>query len=285
MSSSRGTPETGALKIRYVRENMSDWQSGRMRAHPIRWSGPYSIEVKGSSYPRIDGDDLQILVNVADEGAIAVIPGAFEERQGPHGPERQWLAARLSAIDRSGEHSVLAKSEKPPCRAGSPYEIKARVTDTEIVVTYNGQSILSGPKGKTWGHAAFKGGYADEVILEGKAEGSWIQGLVDQAREKNRAEFEKTFQLGRELPEWLGAGRPARRPLEAEVRGGVARRSLAGTGRGRRGRDEAPQEGQPRERNPVPGEPEARRAARTPRRGTSSRSSTRTPIGSRRRRR
>ena len=71
------------------------------------------------------------------------------------------------------------------------------------------------------------GGYADEVILEGKAEGSWIQGLVDQAREKNRAEFEKTFQLGRELPEWLVSGRPRpAAPWPRDRRSALARRAL-----------------------------------------------------------
>jgi tetratricopeptide (TPR) repeat protein len=210
--------ETGAIKVRYRTDRLDDWQEGRMRAHPIRWNGPYSIEVKGSRYPGTDGDGLQVLVNVCDEGAIAALPGAFEEWPGINGPERHWVSSRLTAIDRSGEKSILARNDRPPCRAGQPYAVRVRVDETGVEVTWNGQSVLSGPRGKCWGHAAFKGGAAEEVILEGKAEGSWIQGLVDQAREKNRADFARTFSLSSALPEWLGSGRPAAsRPSSGDV--------------------------------------------------------------------
>jgi hypothetical protein len=48
----------------------------------------------------------------------------------------------------------------------------------------------------------------DEIILEGRGETSWLLGLLDEAREEKRKSFEKTFDLKRELPEWLTAERP-----------------------------------------------------------------------------
>jgi hypothetical protein len=198
--------QSGAIKIRYPANKMGDWEEGEVRYHPIRWKGPYSIEIKGGSYPGPSGDSIQIVVCACEDGAIAIIPGAAAENQGM---TQQWLPARMVALKNGEDKAVLDKKEQPPCRGGKPYAIKVRVGDSGVVATYNGQALLNGGRGKVWGHAAFGGGNPDEVILEGRAEGSWIQGLVDQAREKNRAEFERTFVLGSELPEWLVSGKPA----------------------------------------------------------------------------
>jgi hypothetical protein len=141
----------------------------------------------------------------------------------------------MIALKNGEDKAVLDKKEQPPCRGGKPYAIKVRVSDSGVVATYNGQALLNGGRGKTWGHVAFGGGSPDEVILEGRAEGAWIQGLIDQAREKNRVEFERSFTLERELPEWLSSGRPAPKEEPSADEGpewpddlGTAHVSLAG---------------------------------------------------------
>jgi hypothetical protein len=198
-------PQSGAIKIRYTRAKMGDWQDGEVQSHPIRWRGPYSIELKGERYPEVGSDAVRILVCATEEAAIIVVPGAAAENQGSH---QHWIPARLIAHEKGGR-TELDKKEQPPCRGGKPYVVKVRVNDSQVVATYNDQSLLSGRRLKEWGHVAFTGVKPEELILEGKAEGAWIHGLVDQAREKNRQEFERKFDPKNELPAWLLSPQPA----------------------------------------------------------------------------
>ena len=183
----------------------------------------------------------------------------------PRGPWRRAAVApaRLVAIDRSGEKSALEKKDSRRAARGAPTRSRRASPRRRSSLTYNGQSILSGPKGKIWGHAAFKGGDADEVILEGRRRGPGSRGSSTRrarrtaSSSRRRSSSGASFRSGLALAGPRGACRQPRSAAEwpdelsqeqaavvAVAMKHLEKRNLAGRG-------------------PVPREPETRRAARS----------------------
>ena len=184
----------GTIKIRYTHATMKDWASedGKMYVHPAAFRGPHTITIKGSRYT---GTGADVFVCESPDGYIAVAAG---------------LAGKYYAHMSSGrrgeeEPNDLTGRCESPAEGGRPYTIRVAVGETEVACSYQNKSFMRASKKRDcWGSLAFDvGGVFDEVLITGKVEPSWIQGLVDKERHERLAEFDQRWQPKDDLPEWL----------------------------------------------------------------------------------
>ncbi|MDH3590917.1 MAG: DUF1570 domain-containing protein, partial [Planctomycetota bacterium] len=114
-------------------------------------------------------------------------------------------------------NTVASKSS--PVKVGRPFVLQVKVNRKTIKVSYNGRAFLSADKeDDAWGFAGLvESSSFSELIIEGQAEPSWLQGLVDAEDAKHRKSFERTYDRKKHLPEWLFERVERREDLVAPV--------------------------------------------------------------------
>ena len=175
-------------------------ERGRTLIHPAVFDGPYTIALKGSRYPSLSSN-LQptILVDLLDDSGYSVIFGFKAETRGN---EQRWLPAQIVRWQ-GEEYRELAKSSSAPCDPDKPYEFKVEVSGDEIAAFFEGNPLLEVEKEKgRWGRVGLREMPFDEIVIEGKIQAAWIQGLLDAAMHSARAEFDRSFSE-ENIPEWL----------------------------------------------------------------------------------
>ncbi|MHC4338838.1 MAG: DUF1570 domain-containing protein [Planctomycetota bacterium] len=143
--------------------------------HQARFTGPHSIVVKGALTGLVvcSSRQAQYMIGLGKEAFIGVVRGKDK-------PE------------------LLGKATRP---AGA---IVVSVRQREIVLSSKGKAFLRAPKGANdWGYLALASNGFDSIVLDGLVEPSWLQGLVDQADQKQLAAFEASFDPKEHLPTWL----------------------------------------------------------------------------------
>jgi tetratricopeptide (TPR) repeat protein len=178
----------GTIRIRYAWDRMGDWhKSGDIWVHPAVFDGPHSITIKGEG----SGSGGIVIACFKDGGGYAAAFGG---------------GGYLSAISHIDEKGRKDLATAPSLFDGSSYTAKLTINRTAIQLASGNRSNLRCPKRDgEWGTIAFGKVVFKEVLLSGKVESSWIQGLVDAERQKRFAEFEKTWEPKEHLPDWLFA--------------------------------------------------------------------------------
>jgi tetratricopeptide (TPR) repeat protein len=205
----------GTIKIRYRGgDDMKDWiRVGTTMFHPAAFRGPHSITIKGDRYP--DRSTGVVVVCRTDEKSIAVVPG-LAPANGPGGAHGG-IPPRIDL--RSGEkEQQIGGGADSPVAGGRAFTVSIVVNATQISCFYGGKAIARAAKrADHWGGLAFAF-FGEEVVISGKVEPAWIQGLVDKERQARLAEFDKRWQPKDDLPEWLFAAAPAAALPEPDAR-------------------------------------------------------------------
>ena len=200
---------TGKIKLLYSRseDSLKDFvQSEGRLIHPLLFDGPYSVEVKGSYYPQINGGlsnstPPTMLCGFEHDEAYLICFGFERQTMGNTVYHHRAYIAR----SRGEQDQLLDEKDSTPCKSGKPYSIKISVGPTQLSASYNGRPFLKGQKSKrVFGTIALENltGW-DQITFSGDAQTAWAQQIEDTARVKLRAEFEQSYEKTRYLPEWF----------------------------------------------------------------------------------
>ncbi len=200
---------TGRIKIRYGPLSMGDFKGAvGLQLHTAKFAGPYSVEIRGKKYPGWLGINLPFRASsppciwVCMEGENGFIVSYGFEQKGDGRYSASWIPARIASAKKG---AVVAEKGMTLARSGKPFRLKVKVGKTLISSYYNGKPLLKTRKPEKlfggWGFANIK--KFDEIVIQGKAEPSWLQGRIDAAVEKQRKVFNKSYRPEMELPPWL----------------------------------------------------------------------------------
>ena len=190
---------TGRIKIRYDRgKQVGDFVvTKNLWIHKARFKGRHSLTFEGESYGR-SATVLQALVCMDDRERFLVVPGV---QRYTTGRSERWLGSSIEHWA-DGKKTQLA-SKDSPCVKGKPFKIRIGVNETSIKVSYRGRTILTAKKSRdAWGYVGMTLAY-ESMTIEGRAEPSWIQGMIDAKDQEHLAEFEKTYDAADHLPAWV----------------------------------------------------------------------------------
>ncbi len=197
---------TGAIKIRYDGAKMGDFESsaedsGKSYVHPALFTGPYTVEVKGEAYPGPNRAGTAFVRVCIGEGCAFSINYGFKSIT--LGSQVQWMPARMSLWNGTDWVEKDAK-ETSPAEPNVPFHLKVKVAGNRVSAYFRNKLLLkaSKPKGE-WGYFGFKGFDFDEILIQGKIQPSWIQGLQDAVAQEARDEFETGWVAAEKLPDWL----------------------------------------------------------------------------------
>jgi Flp pilus assembly protein TadD len=210
---------TGQVKIRYTPANLDDFKAFTLfRLHPARFAGTYTVEIRGDRYPKLGSSGSPcIWICLEGKGGYGVSFGFPDEGNG------RWLPARIVSAEKQ---EAVAEKEITLARPGKAYRLRVKVTDTLISAYYDGKPLLQTRKARgLFGQFGFSG-LTDfrDVVVQGKAEPSWIQGRIDAALAREQKAFASKYRAEDHLPKWLfEAGK------DAAARDASAERDYPGT--------------------------------------------------------
>ena len=199
--------DTGAIKLTYTPKTSKDWErDGGLFMHPATFSGPYTIEIKGSRYP-VDSKDAPIVLVGYEEGGDSDELQSWTITAGSPprtvGMNEVWLPASIKHFD-GDVQKVLFEREISPAKAGGSYTLVVKVKRSSIEAKLNGKSIGRVKKEKgLYGSVSFSAKGWGTVKLQGQMEPSWIQGMLDKLSEQDREAFRASFDAEEHLPEWV----------------------------------------------------------------------------------
>ena len=190
-------PETGKPKKDVPRPLRDFDKSGTSLIHPIAFDGPYTIEIEGKNYPRLTEPpktpgvvvcatwNRQTLVSFGLPGVSKYVP------------------ARILNVE-DGEITEAAESDDREIPSGE-YQLKVVVTSSTITLYSSGSEILTAKNpGSVYGRMFFTNlPDVSEIRITGKAQPSWLQGVVDAAIQERWTKFEESYKAVDELPAWL----------------------------------------------------------------------------------
>lgn len=195
---------SGSIKLRYTPKTIQDFEvqkvksssssAGRVRyVHPAVFTGTYTIEVKGKRYASMSS---QIYVCQDPTHSYCINFGC-------KALEPIWVRPGIH-LWKDGEWCELDSKEASPAETNKPYHFKVTVSTSTISAHVGRKLLLKSKKEKgLYGSFSLKGFEFDEIIVRGKVEPSWIQGLLDKAASTARARFEKGYVTAEHLPAWF----------------------------------------------------------------------------------
>jgi hypothetical protein len=196
---------TGQIKIRYTPKTAQDLVGRKLLMHPARFTGPVTIEVKGTCYPSTTKASAQIVFG-GDESPAGEPQNWYVLFGTPpytEGQLEKWLPAQMIIYD-GEERAVLDEKEITPAKPGRSYKLKVVVGKTRIMAKIDNRTILKGRKPKDiWGTLAFEAPTWTQATISGDIEPAWIQSKIDEAVQQQSREFDKTYDRADLLPAWL----------------------------------------------------------------------------------
>ena len=200
------SPKTGKIKITYTPKKVDDLlKRDGLLVLPGRFSGPVTIEIKGSRYPKDESETPR----VAFGGDQHPETGKDQSWRVAFGlPERKGRgAAKIEGkiiYSDGGAEKTLAKKSNSAGKLDKPYKVSVKVTKTKISVQLNGRSYGSAKKDKAlFGYLGFRAGKWTEAKVTGTIEPTWIQGQLDVVLQTQLDELAKTYKPSEHLPGWL----------------------------------------------------------------------------------
>ena len=89
---------------------------------------------------------------------------------------------------------MLAEQDTAPVAVGKAFELKVLVTDRAISLYSKRRKFLHAIREPgSFGGFGLNKTYFKEIVIEGQAHPSWIQGKIDAWVQEKRAVFDKTF--------------------------------------------------------------------------------------------
>ncbi len=197
----------GDLEIRYEAGKPDDFEREEGDLwFPARFRGPYSISIRGDSYP--ETTDTAPCVQVGLEknpktGKRQAWVIAFGIPPYTEGSSQVWLPARIRYVD-GDDRKLLAEKETSPAMPRKPYRCDVSVTAGRISASVNGTSIGSAAKpAGVFGYALLQVRGWKEIVISGQVEPSWIQAKIDAIVDEKRRAFDEKFDVRDVLPAWL----------------------------------------------------------------------------------
>ena len=191
-------------------------------AFPPRFTGSYSIEMKGEHYPT--SESLSLFIGWATDHPWAVSFGDTG-----HKPTIAWLKG-----DRQTE--FLETSEKQPIKPGKPFVVLLDVKKSKVTVKAGGKKLMSYKRPKDDYGIFYFMGMTDyelesmELTIKGEVEPSWIAGMIDEVMQDKRSEFEQHYSAEKELPAWLFEEVSATEAADKSEEGSSSLRGRTGSG-------------------------------------------------------
>ncbi len=177
-------------------------KEGTAWVHPLSFDGPFTIEIKGSSYPAFsDPPHAPVIVVCADWSQSTVV--CFGLPPTLTGRNTRYVPARILHVE-GGEATTEAEAQ-PFVMPGQPYDVKVVVANGSVTGSFDNNKLLTAPRtGNPEGRFAFDNfsGVTD-ILVTGKAEPSWLLNVVDSAVQQRWTAFEKDYKPVDDLPEWL----------------------------------------------------------------------------------
>ncbi len=210
--------KTGEIKLRYTGGQLGDFRASKgMYIHSILFDGPYSVEIKGDSYPSTNGKNEPPAVYCGFENdEFLLISFGFERRLIGNiiHHHRAYIARH-----RGEENKVLDSKDTTPCKSEKPFSIKVLVGSTKVTAQYQGRAFLAAAKSKDVYGTVALGNLPQwtEIVVSGNAQPSWVQQIEDAAAQKALLEWEKKLDLSLRLPEWFVRGEVCGKAPEATV--------------------------------------------------------------------
>lgn len=199
---------SGAIEIVYTAGQPDDFEKKGDGAlfFPVHFRGPYTITVKGDSYPR-PGDPVPMI-----QVATSLDPKSKQTRAWvlgfgvpPLTAGTRWVPPRI-AFAQGDDHKVLVEKPSHPAQVDRPFRLDASVTSTRVTGSINGTTIGSVPKTDgEYGAALIAVRDWREIAIAGVIEPSWIQAKLDAVVDDKRKAFEDCFDVKKVLPAWLFA--------------------------------------------------------------------------------
>ncbi len=206
-SSLRGV---GQIHVRYTPRNLGDFtKTNNVLIHPLTFEGNYTVEITGPSYSR----PPSIFVGMKGDEGYQVFFGykQLELTRGWAGrkPTRKmtYKPATVTYI-RGRNVEKIAKAEKPNVAAHKPFRLLVSVSDGGITARYNGRQVITcRKKGKGFGGFGIANFPAfDEIIIRGRANSSWLKGMVDKTAQNREKRYLKEADPEEGLPAWFIEG-------------------------------------------------------------------------------
>jgi hypothetical protein len=212
-------PSSGKIKLRYAPNQMGDFikREGKYYAtdfspsflHEAVFTGPYTIEMNGKSYPNIKSNQLPT-INVCknDDTVYSVKFGFMTETTRADGRSvfLRSVPPRIFQTSKTGTKEISAKAASP-ARSEKPFRLKVVVTKTRIAAYFNGKLLLRASHSKSINSRfGFKDVPFDEILIKGKIDPEWLQKRQEAAEKIDFETFEKSFIAAEHLPEWLLEG-------------------------------------------------------------------------------
>lgn len=186
---------SGDIKMRYTPKGMGDFERDEKEesgikfliyTHPAMFAGPYTIEIKGSSYPP-EKQRAMIHCCCSAEGIYTV----------------QLEPPRLMHSTKD-QYDYLDFKKSSPATEGKAFRIRVKVGKSHITAYVNNKQLLKTKKPiSLYGYFGLTNLPFDEMLIKGKVQPSWLQGLSDKKEQEARLEFEKGYRAGHHLPPWL----------------------------------------------------------------------------------
>ena len=171
--------------------------------HPALFEGPFSIELRGNDYPKLIGSSPK---------AFPLLVAGFESGESwraffgfPRQGQYYYTARLLHVVGE--DQAELDTMETSPVEHGEEFTMRFEIGHSVLKAFYDRKRILQGDKKRgVYGQAGFTGfelDQIDEIKIEGLAQASWVQNLIDTAMSESRANFESSYRADDHLPMWL----------------------------------------------------------------------------------
>ncbi|MEM7199932.1 MAG: DUF1570 domain-containing protein [Planctomycetota bacterium] len=219
-------PRTGALQLRYTRPTLADFEvveqdQANLLLHPAEFTGAYTLQLSGRRHPQ---RGLRVIVCSEEQAAITVAFGDLAEGASHYTP------MGIFRVD-GDEAADLAPEAMPPAHGQGPWRAKVVVDAHRIRAFWNGKQVLQAenPTGALGRFGVIDGTF-DALSVDGTITPAWLQGKTDAHMQDQLAQFERSFDPRRHLPDWLFRGAAVASPTTAPP--GAQRGAQPGAQRG-----------------------------------------------------
>ena len=140
------SPDSGKIKLTYTPKTIKDLETRGGLVHlPARLNGPFSLEIKGATYPTIVGETLQVLfggdqhATTGKEQAWRIEFGAPQKSGGRAGPR---VTATIVHLD-GGAQKTVSERKITFGKKKKPYKLAVKVSKTKIALNLTAESSSS----------------------------------------------------------------------------------------------------------------------------------------------
>jgi tetratricopeptide (TPR) repeat protein len=199
---------TGNIELEYRPEQLGDFaQRGELRALPMHFKGPYTLEVVGRPHAL---SELQFILGLQTEQLHAARFGL------KIGKDRASADHQLIQLG-EGSGRVVDFAAPVALPLDEPVEAGVSVGSRVIQLRYGGKVVATAPRNgddQHFGCFSFAGPVKfDTLTIRGVVDTGWIDGMIDAKVEADRKAFFATWKEPAELSAWVDE-----RPVESRLK-------------------------------------------------------------------